>query len=342
MKSKTTQILFHVIGCLIFLTLPIIFMPGPGDVGSFLLSPRSLREILHTLLILLFFYFNYYLLIPRLYFTRKYTYFVLAVVACFFIVVLLPNFIYGFGELHDGPMRHPFEHKNDGGHVVFAFTHNLLFFLAVTFFSIMLRVNNRLRQTEKEKLDAELMYFKAQINPHFLFNTLNSIYSLALQKDDNTPEAVVKLSGMMRYVLTDASENLVPLHKEIVYISDFIELQKIRYGETVTVNFRTGEFPEGIQIAPLILIPFIENAFKFGINPEENSAITIEIDATGKELHMKVVNFKVNLRREKEHAGGLGIENARRRLGLIYPEKHRLIINDNGKYFTVDLFIDLS
>jgi len=339
MKSRSTQILFHIIGCLIFLTLPIFFVPGPLDVNEFFSDPRSLREFLHAFLILLFFYLNYYLLIPRLYFTKRYLYFILAIVFCFVVVVLLPNFIFGFEGRGFGPRPH---HERMGGGVMIAFSHNLLFFLAVTFFSLMLKVHNRWKKTEKEKVDAELMYFKAQINPHFLFNTLNSIYSLALQKADNTPEAVVKLSGMMRYVLTDASEDFVPLSKEMGYISDYIALQKIRHGETVNVEFKIGDYPQDIRIAPLILIPFIENAFKFGINPEDPSYILIELDITGIKLHLKVFNSKLNIRRDQEQSVGLGIGNARRRLNLIYPDHHKLVIEDKEETFTVDLYIDLS
>jgi sensor histidine kinase YesM len=198
-----------------------------------------------------------------------------------------------------------------------------------------------LKQSEKEKLKAELSYFKAQINPHFLFNTLNTIYSLAIQKAGNTAEAVVKLSGMMRYVLSDASHDYVALEKEIGYISDYIELQKIRFGETVRIDYQPCDPDSGKSIAPLVLIPFIENAFKFGVNPGEDSFIGITISLSGDELHLKVFNNKVNGSQETETTGGLGIVNAKHRLDLLYPEKHKLIIEDKETEFTVDLYINL-
>jgi hypothetical protein len=339
MKGKSWQILIHVAGCIVFLSLPVILWPGQGDLRDFFSESRSAREFTNDVLILMFFYLNFYLLIPRLYFPKKYFYFILAVTICFFIVAFLPGMIFPFGEQPD---RIPHHHGPEVNRFLFTIGHNLIYFLAVVFFSLMVKMNSRWKQADKERLKAELSYFKAQINPHFLFNTLNTIYSLAIQKADNTPEAVVKLSGMMRYVITDASNDYVPLEKEINYISDYIELQRIRFGETVSIDFNPGDLASGPQIAPLILIPFIENAFKFGVNPEKDSFIGISIKLSGNELHMRVFNKKVDDRPGSEPVSGLGIRNAKHRLDLLYPEKYRLVIDDKESEYTVDLFIILS
>lgn len=347
MKSKSTQILFHVIGCTIFLLLPIIFWPGEGGIAEFFSDNRAVRGYLNNILILLFFYLNYYLLIPRLYFRKKYLFFILIILFCYFIIAFLPEIIIPFqGHGHQpqgpGPGTDPGHRSRFGGNrLLFRMGHSLIFFLAVVFFSLLIKINNRLKQMEREKLRAELSYFKAQINPHFLFNTLNSIYSLAIQKDDKTPEAVVKLSGMMRYVISDASHDFVPLGKEISYIGDFIELQKIRFQDTVRIDYNPCEAVAGKYIAPLILIPFIENAFKFGVNPEEDSFISVRISLEDPEIHLEVFNHKVHDRNIKESAGGLGIHNAKQRLALLYPNRHRLIIKDNETEFKVDLYINL-
>jgi len=338
MKSKSALILFHVIGCTIFLSLPVILWPGQGGVSDFFGDYRALRGYLNDILILLFFYLNFYFLVPKLYFTKKYVYFILALIFCFLIVAFLPGIVLPFEDhIHPPPNRQ----GPPGNRLLFSTGHNLVFFLAVVFFSLMLKINNRLKQAEKEKLKAELSYFKAQINPHFLFNTLNTIYSLALQKAGNTAEAVVKLSGMMRYVISDADNDFVPLEKEISYISDYIELQTIRFGETVKIDYKPCEPEPGKIIAPLVLIAFIENAFKFGVNPEEDSNIVIDISLSGSELHMRVFNHKVNNHKDAETSGGLGISNAKHRLALLYPEKHRLIIRETETDFTVDLYINL-
>jgi len=345
MKNKSTQVLFHVIGILIFLLLPIILWPGEKGLVEFFTDDRALRGYFTNVLMLIFFYLQFYLLIPKLYFQKKYFYFILIIVICYFIVALVPDFIIPFEEQHhlppppgpargDGPMAGGFRWS-------FRMGHDLVFFLAVVFFSLLLKINDRLKKTEKEKLRAELSYFKAQINPHFLFNTLNSIYSLALQKDDKTPEAVVRLSGMMRYVINDASEDFVPLDKEIAYISDYIDLQRIRLGDTVKIDYHPCEADPSRSIAPLILIPFIENAFKFGVNPEADSFIAVWISISGSKLHLAVFNHKVREFQDGEKSGGLGIINARQRLSLHYPENHQLIIEDGASHFKVDLYINL-
>ena len=339
MKGKSWQILIHVAGCLVFLSLPVILWPGQGNLGDFFSDSRSAREFTNDVLILLFFYLNFYLLIPKLYFPKKYIYFILAVTICFFIVAFLPGGIFPFSEPLDRPSHH---HGPEGNRFLFTIGHNLIYFLAVVFFSLMVKMNSRWKQADKERLRAELSYFKAQINPHFLFNTLNTIYSLAIQKADNTPEAVVKLSGMMRYVISDASNDFVDLEKEINYISDYIELQKIRFGETVGIDFNAIGITSGPQIAPLVLIPFIENAFKFGVNPEKDSSISININLTGNDLHMKVYNKKVDELSKSETASGLGISNAKHRLELLYPDNYSLLIDNKEEEYTVDLFITLS
>jgi sensor histidine kinase YesM len=336
MKNKSWQILIHVAGCLVFLSLPIILWPGQGNLVDFFSESRSSREFMNDVLILLFFYLNFYFLIPKLYFPRKYVYFILVITFCFIVVAFLPGIIFPYSD--SSHAHHPVSEVN---RFLFIIGHNLIYFLAVVFFSLMVKMNSRWKQAEKERLKAELSYFKAQINPHFLFNTLNTIYSLAIQKADNTPEAVVKLSGMMRYVISDASNDFVALEKEISYISDYIELQKIRFGETVIIDFKTDVKAAGPQIAPLILIPFIENAFKFGVNPEKDSFIGIDIQFSHQELHMKVYNKKVGHFSGDGTVSGLGISNARHRLELLYPDKYRLLIDDKDQEYTVDLYITL-
>jgi len=340
MKNKTVQIIFHIVGCLLFLTLPVLFIPGSNDLHDFLRDPRTWRETLHNVLIIIFFYINFYFFIPKFFFNRRYFLFVLIMFASFLIVAFLPNILVQVPNFRPGP--HIADHEPRGSRLVFAIGHNIFFFLAVMFFSLMLKINNRLKISEKEKLNAELSYFKAQINPHFLFNTLNTIYSLAIQKADNTAEAIVKLSGMMRFVISDASSDYVSLEKEISYISDYIEFQKIRHGETVKIEYQTQNILPGERIAPLLLMPFIENAFKFGINPEEESVISISIGVSGSELHMLVYNKKVVLPEGPESQSGLGINNARHRLELLYPNKHQLFISEGEQDFKVELYINIQ
>lgn len=218
------------------------------------------------------------------------------------------------------------------------------FLFALSFLlSLMLRTNDRLRETEQEKIQTELSYLKAQINPHFLFNTLNSIYSLAIEQSAHTPDAIIELSAFLRYITNETHEDQVLLGKELAYIGHYIALQKLRLAETVQLSYTTTGQTQGKTIASLILISFIENAFKYGVNPQEDSVIAIDISVLESELHCHVFNRKVNTTPTFQTAGsGIGLANTKARLKLLYPDRHRLVINDRADDFTVDLFLILS
>jgi LytS/YehU family sensor histidine kinase len=199
---------------------------------------------------------------------------------------------------------------------------------------------NRLKETEEEKLKAELSYLKAQINPHFLFNTLNSVYALTVQKSDSAPEAITKLSAIMRYSITDAAQDFVSLEKELNYVNAYVELEKLRLTNKVNLNYTVKGSTAGKQIAPLIFIPFIENAFKYGVSTQENSVIDITITIDNNNLAVIVKNTK--MRTDPKNKLGLGIENTKKRLSLIYPGKHKLEIQDSEKEHSVNLNLNLN
>ncbi|MCI5082151.1 MAG: sensor histidine kinase [Saprospiraceae bacterium] len=182
---------------------------------------------------------------------------------------------------------------------------------------------------------------KAQINPHFLFNTLNGIYSLALEKSDVTANAIAQLSGMMRYITSEAGTDFVPLEKELNYIQNYIELQKIRFGNTVLLDFQIHNQSKNQKIAPLILITFIENAFKYGVNPEEESHILIQITIENAKLEMQIINKKVEIQPAKATATSLGIINTQKRLEYLYPGQYDLSIKEKDHHYHVFLNLNL-
>lgn len=245
MKNKTGQVLLHITGCIAFLSLPVLLSPDVSWNFHFIKLPPFQKDFLSYTFILLFFYLNYFLLIPALYFKEKYFFYFICIISCYAVLSLVPDIL--MPGNHRAQMPPPPEHFNGnappggppplpGPYFTIRRLEYLFQFSIVFILSALIRINNRLRQTEKEKVSAELSYLKAQINPHFLFNTLNSIYSSAIQENaDATANAVVKLSGMMRYVISEAHNDFVSLEKEITYISDYIELQKIRLGDTARV-----------------------------------------------------------------------------------------------------------
>jgi len=361
MNNKPSQIFIHIAGCVLFLLLPFLFSPDRQQgFSSVIKNPGYYSDLLRYVMMLLFFYLNYYFLIPRFYFSEKYFIYFLLVLGCFFVISYMPQLIdLKRGERFPLPPRpvNPFNPMSPGnpmnpmpdrplgrgapGGDFFSMRQNISLFLAIFFFSLMLRISNRWQSVEKEKVDRELSYLKAQINPHFLFNTLNSIYALAINKSDDTATAVVKLSGMMRYVLSDATQEYVPLEKEINYIRNYIELQELRFGESMQLDFVVEGDLHGKKVAPLILIAFVENAFKYGVNAEEESRITISVQVINNVLTMKVYNHKVKRNSNMDSQHGLGIANTKNRLELLYPSRHVLEIKNTEKDFTVLLTLDL-
>lgn len=281
---------------------------------------------------LVFFYLNYYLLVPRIYFPKKYSLYILLVILAFIMITGFPNILFPASpgpEMH-GPPPHRPDPPGWTESVFRHVSHNLFLFLVVLFLSMMLRIRDQWKILREEKLSAELSYLKAQVNPHFLFNTLNSIYALSIEKSDYTPAAIVKLSGMMRYVLSESAHTHTSLENEIRYIGDYITLQKIRFGNTLHIDYRAEGNTDGLNIAPLLLIPFIENAFKYGVSPEENSRIQVHITVQIPAITMTVINRKIQVSGQEAPESGTGIANARKKLELLYPGKHTLKI-DNGK-----------
>ncbi|MFD1140383.1 sensor histidine kinase [Larkinella insperata] len=346
MKRTIPPILLHVLICLAFLALPYIFAPvGFPGWSQLARNPHERTNVLSYLFMLAFFYANYYYLIPKLYFEEKYALYITVAAGCFLVIiitVLLLDRQDVFSHLpppsRPAPVGPGLSRKPPVG---FELSHALFLFLVGIFVSLFLQSNNRWRQTEQEKLATELSYLKAQINPHFLFNTLNSIYSLAIEQSDRTADAVVKLSSLMRYVIRDAGHHQVPLSKELEYIRNYIDLQQLRLDDTVQVEFTVNGQPNGQPIAPLILISFIENAFKYGVNPEEKSQITVTVTVQNSRVNLRVFNRKVRVHYDAETAGGIGLKNTRTRLHLMYPNRHTLAISNTANGFTVDLTIDL-
>ncbi len=212
--------------------------------------------------------------------------------------------------------------------------------LIVVIFSLVYRftkdwlVNERVKQNlEKEKLNTELEFLKGQINPHLIFNTLNGIFALARKnKDYEVADALHKLSEMLRFMLYDYSESKVPLSKEVELIHYLIELQRLRWGEAdLKVSFDINGDWEHIKIAPMLLIPFVENAFKYGVKGRDNSKIEIQLNVLRDVLIFQVINDYEQRESEPGDSSGIGLFNLRRRLELIYGNNHELVteIDDN-------------
>jgi sensor histidine kinase YesM len=346
MKSKVVTIIIHVAAWLVFFSLPLIFRPrhemGPDILPHDMFIPYFKLAFFNLFLVFMF-YSNAYFFVPRLVFRKKYFQYIIIILAFFTIFMVVPDLIFR-PPFDSGPRRmHPPDEF-----INFRQLNSVFLFMVIILISAGMRVVQEWKQAEKrnkqieaERLETQLSFLRSQINPHFLFNTLNSIYSLALIKSDMTAEAVMKLSEMMRYVIHDVHKDKVDLQMEIRYIQHFVELHKIRLSNNVNValNIR-GDF-SAYKIPPLILLPFIENAFKYGISSHEKASIIIGISVDHDILTFRISN-QVFPGREDEESRGIGIHNTEERLNLMYPGKFKLVLTNNEKVFIIHLTIQLS
>jgi len=199
-----------------------------------------------------------------------------------------------------------------------------------------------LLEIEKQKVEAELDTLKSQLNPHFLFNVLNSIYSHSLLKSDVAPSIVIKLSDLMSYILYDCKTKTVPLQKDIEFLNNYIELEKIRVEEDIDIVMDVIA-DERIDVPPLLFFPLLENAFKHGIGSHPQiRRIVMKIELEGNRLLFQIENSKGNLPKGLYYKkkGGIGIENIRKRLNLLYPSTHTMVVTENEESFLVEIQID--
>jgi two-component system LytT family sensor kinase len=348
MKKLTVQIVIHIAAWACFLTLPFVFYPRPRDI-SFSERYLSAFFILNNILLISFYYVNTYLIIPKLLDKKKFLSYTLIILGLMIFYGFFPHINhYLFGNQ---PSALPRPNANPGRprnfQQPFLSAGNMLLFLLILVFSTGIKVINQWLQSEQrnkeianEKLKAELSFLKAQINPHFLFNTLNNIYALASSQSEHTAAAVMKLSSIMRYVLSEARNDMVPLEKEILFTTHYIELQKMRLTDKTSIDFTVKGDPIGRQIAPLLLLPFVENAFKYGISTRESSPIRILLEIKEDSMYFSVVNHKhINTSLKLAENTGIGINNTKRRLDLLYENRHTLTIDDKAGEFTVNLNI---
>ena len=199
-------------------------------------------------------------------------------------------------------------------------------------------------ELQTQTMQSELKFLKSQINPHFLFNTLNNLYALTLKKSDDAPEIVLKLSEMMRYMLYECNEPLVPLHKEVSYMRNYLDLERLRQHEMMNLDFEVEGAVENQRIAPLLLIPFIENSFKHGLSNQISQGwVGIHMNIEPERLTFTIENSKSPSHPKLTHrkSGGIGLVNVRRRLNLLYQDRYQLTIKNEPDKYTVNLMLKL-
>ncbi len=350
------DIALHVVVWLSAMIVPLFIFPfytqlNEKDFAHFIPS-----KIISDILIATFFYINFYKITPEWIEKKNNLRFAFIVFSVFIGLIFIEIIFFQF--LTKPTLQNP-------NYIDFSqsrrpnFTRGLIPFpkiFGIVFYYILalvissaLAINNhqkeqqeRQKQIEFEKLHAELEVLKLQISPHFLFNTLNNIRSLVRKKSENTEEVVLKLSNILRYMLYQSKANKVALSKEISHIRDYIDLQKLRMSEPEKVKFEIFGAIDDIQIEPLLFIPFVENAFKYGIHAKIASEISFSINVVDNQLLFESRNQVFEITHDTEESSGLGLENVKKRLALYYPKQHELSIDESNNMFVVKMKLFFS
>ncbi|NRD20125.1 histidine kinase [Winogradskyella eckloniae] len=310
-----------------------------GEIPTEMYIRLALRPIL--------FYVNYLVFVPYLLLKRKLLFYIIT------SIVFLILYIYVSEELITNTIAEEFRKMPKPPKMPtgpFGIRHaipvvfSLSIFLLGGIFSLVVDFYKRDRESkelENEQKEIKLQFLRNQLNPHFLFNSLNSIYALVRSKSDNAPEAVITLSELMRYMLYEAGDEQVALEKEINYIKNYIALQRLRLKNTEAVKLNIKGETRHLKVYPLLLISFIENAFKYGTDYKGNTQIDIKIIVENNKLHLNVENI-IGIYKRDDKNSGVGLENIQNQLNHLYHNNHHLVIDETKTHFKIELTINLK
>jgi len=348
MFKKHQQTAIVLVVSILFFGIPFITSPDLQNNQSFFNSLIFYKRCIETLIIVIYFYLNYFIFVPYLYHKKKYLIFIIVSIIFLLIAVKLPDLIITNEQIHCALIAQNPEYKGKGPRPEMPFYMEFLidknayqFYLALSI-GILLKTNQYINGIQQDMLKSEVSYLKAQINPHFLFNTLNSLYALSLVKSDDAPNAILKLSSIMRYVVTESSKEKVSLKSELDYISDYIDLQKLRLTKNTQIDYLISGSVENQTIAPLLFIPIIENCFKYGVNQTENVVIKIHISIEQNEISLETSNKKVAKNISELEKTETGISNTKKRLDILYLNNYKLQISNTETHYDVKLNMNLK
>lgn len=306
----------------------------------------GLQLIISVLADMAMVYINIYIFIPRFFLKGKVLLYLLLTALSVFAVVYIGYLIWidPFSLFLDGSVleEEPYTLSDLYGYFLGNFWPNAgIIGMAVAFklFQESYRTSRKLQELREDQLNTELAYLKTQVNPHFLFNTLNNMYVMSKKKHENLPDTIMQLSDLLRYQLYETEEDTVPLSKEITYLNNYLELELLRR-QHLKLEFNVTGMTNNKKIRPLILLPYIENAFKYSNSGTGSDFIRINLDAKESEIHFSIENTKGTL--HHRDVGGIGLANAQRRLELAYPNKHELTISETDTSYIVNLIMQTS
>ncbi len=339
-KSKRNfifqQLFFWLISVVLF---TVVLIYTRGDFNFYSIDLRLTINILITIgFLAISVYINLLWLIPVFFNKRKFFLFFLLELANILLFILLNYFVTYFFEGGN--------HPNFITEFIAEFILILLFLIVSTLLQVMRDsitlqdVELRMKEVQKQKIESELRALKAQVNPHFLFNTLNSLYSLSLDKSEKAPEMILKLSDLMRYVIYESNDDLVPVSKQLEFLQSYVYLERLRADENLQIEFEVKGNNRELKIAPLLYIAFIENAFKHGSRVKsDNPFIHIAFDLEHEDRVGFFIENRMEAVREKTSSGGFGLSNVKKRLELLYPGRYELNIREISSVYRAELTI---
>ncbi len=342
--KRWMTVLIHAAAWVLLFSLPTLLRPSHNPNATEAVQPVSSTTLffisrVSDALLIIFFYLNAIILIPRFLYKRKYLVYPLAVICYFLLYVsVMWSLWVNFSNLN--------KHFSFVTHLVVSIF-IFVFILACSIAYKTIRdkfISDRIaKEKETEHLKTELSLLRSQASPHFMFNVLNNMVALARKQSEDLEPSLIKFSSLMRYMLYETDEEKVSLESEEEYLQSYIDLQQQRLSKKVVVNVDLGRPDKTYEIDPMLLIPFVENAFKHGTGFIERPRIDIELKAKNKILYFRVSNsYDPELQQVKDKASGIGLSNVRRRLDLLHPGKFSLDITKENGMFTVSLQINLN
>jgi hypothetical protein len=337
---KWTRAGFHILGWLILYTLPLLFQSNEhGQHIDWKVAIFNSSHIISTVIQIAFFYFNANILIPLAWNKGKVWQYLSILSSILLALIFFANFFSG-----EAKFRSHFSFHRQSLWVIFPYLFIWSISTVYRIVSDKVKSDRLLKEKENENLKTELSFLRSQVSPHFLFNVLNNMVALARLKSDRLEPSLIKLSGLMRYMLYESDEQKVVLEKEVDYVCSYIDLQKLRFGKEMKILTKMEDFKEGhFLIEPMLLIPFIENAFKHGTGLIDQPEIDIFLSAANGMLEFCVKNkYNGESTEIKDKTSGIGLNNVIRRLNLLYDKKHSLAIEKEEGWFTVRLQLKLQ
>jgi len=332
------MIAFHIAAWTLLFSLPFLLRPTYENSNTHESHDHTgwnaiLKYILTNVLWVSFFYLNAYVLMPFFIYKKKYWEYA-ALQVPVFVVLIICDWILFRLFLTD----RTYQLRLAILFVIFPYLFVLAGSIAFRMIKDKIQYDQLIQDREKENLKTELSFLRSQVSPHFMFNVLNNMVALARKKSEQLEPSLLKLSSLMRYMLYEADEEKVPLEKETEYLQSYIDLQQQRFGNNVAVNFHSEVPDKHYDIEPMLLIPFVENAFKHGTGMIENASIDIELRAKNNMLNFVVRNkYNPESIEIKDKTSGIGMSNVKRRLNLLYGGNHSLLISKNDGWFSVSL-----